>query len=156
MNFRFILGYNLCFLCLTKISRSMMYHYVFWKMKPIRYQYLFCNLNVVQMRLRNINQKIADLLERLFGSVVDAGCIIWVLVSKIVWEIDFIEIISSSIGHRIRPRSCWHVTVLFFVVTINLWNWEKYIFIYQSTFWNVCFIHFNTARLCSLIVDVMF
>jgi len=59
-------------------------------------------------------------VERLFGSVVDAGCIIRILVSKIVWKIDFIEIISSSIGHRIRPRSCWHVAVLFFVVTINL------------------------------------
>ena len=61
-----------------------------------------------------------NLLERRFGSVLGAWCIIRIVVSKIVWKIDFIEIIICGSGHRIRPRSSWHLSILFFFVAINL------------------------------------
>ena len=61
-----------------------------------------------------------NLLERRFGSVLGAWCIIRIVVSKIVWKIDFIEIIICGSGHRIRPRSSRHVSILFFFVAINL------------------------------------
>ena len=61
-----------------------------------------------------------NLLERRFGSVLGAWCIIRIVVSKIVWKIDFIEIIICGSGHRIRPRSSRHVSILFFFIAINL------------------------------------
>ena len=61
-----------------------------------------------------------NLLERRFGSVLGAWCIIRIVVSKMVWKIDFIEIIICGSGHRIRPRSSRHVSILFFFVAINL------------------------------------
>ena len=80
-----------------------------------------------------------NLLERRFGSVLGAWCIIRIVVSKIVWKIDFIEIIICGSGHRIRPRSSRHVSILFFFIAINL-NCKK---MRKSILVKCIFHHFN-------------
>ena len=70
----------------------------------MNFNYLTWPFRLITQEVRN--NKNSNLLERLFGSVVDAGlCIIRIMVSKIIWKIDFVEIMrGGGFGHRIWPR----------------------------------------------------